>query len=163
MMNKHKPHVLVLPEDDANRQIANGFRLDRSVKNSRIQVLRPADGWIKVLESFENNHVNDLRKFLKRMLILIIDFDQNEGRLIWAQAQIPDDLKDRVFIIGARKDPETMKRNRPAGLRSYEEMGLALARDCQGGTRTIWNHPDLACNLVELERMMATVRPCLFD
>jgi hypothetical protein len=23
--NKYKPHVVVLPEDDANRQLANGF------------------------------------------------------------------------------------------------------------------------------------------
>lgn len=26
-VNKYKPHVLVLPEDDANRQLANGFLL----------------------------------------------------------------------------------------------------------------------------------------
>jgi hypothetical protein len=24
-LNKYKPHLLVLPEDDPNRQIANGF------------------------------------------------------------------------------------------------------------------------------------------
>ncbi len=24
-VNKYKPHVLILPEDDADRQIANGF------------------------------------------------------------------------------------------------------------------------------------------
>jgi hypothetical protein len=28
MVNRYLPHVLVLPEDDANRQIANGFVLD---------------------------------------------------------------------------------------------------------------------------------------
>jgi len=27
-VNGHLPHVLVLPEDDANRQLANGFVLD---------------------------------------------------------------------------------------------------------------------------------------
>jgi hypothetical protein len=29
-VNKYLPHVLVLPEDDANRQMANGFFLDQS-------------------------------------------------------------------------------------------------------------------------------------
>jgi hypothetical protein len=28
-VNKYHPHVLVLPEDDANRQLANGFLLDQ--------------------------------------------------------------------------------------------------------------------------------------
>ncbi len=45
-VNRALPHVLVLPEDDANRQIANGFllALDSSVQR-RIQVLpRRADG-----------------------------------------------------------------------------------------------------------------------
>lgn len=27
-VNKERPHVLILPEDDANRQLANGFQLD---------------------------------------------------------------------------------------------------------------------------------------
>ena len=30
-VNVYKPHVLVLPEDDADRQIANGFLLDPSL------------------------------------------------------------------------------------------------------------------------------------
>ena len=29
-VNKYQPHVLVLPEDDANRQLANGFLLDQT-------------------------------------------------------------------------------------------------------------------------------------
>jgi hypothetical protein len=37
-VNKYLPHVLVLPEDDANRQLATGFEIE--VKHTRrIQVL----------------------------------------------------------------------------------------------------------------------------
>lgn len=32
-MNKYRPHVLVLPEDDANRQIANGFLLAPALRS----------------------------------------------------------------------------------------------------------------------------------
>jgi hypothetical protein len=28
MANKYKPHVIVLPEDEANRSIANGFQVN---------------------------------------------------------------------------------------------------------------------------------------
>jgi hypothetical protein len=36
-INKYKPHILVLPEDDANRQIANGFILEPTLNQSAIQ------------------------------------------------------------------------------------------------------------------------------
>ena len=38
-VNKYLPHVLVLPEDDANRQLANGFLLDPNLLDRRIQLL----------------------------------------------------------------------------------------------------------------------------
>jgi len=47
-----------LPEDRANRQIANGFQmaLDWQVQG-RIQVLPEAGGWSKVLDVFESDHI----------------------------------------------------------------------------------------------------------
>ena len=43
-VNRHKPHLLVLPEDDANRQLARGFELELSTR--QFQVLQPAGGWL---------------------------------------------------------------------------------------------------------------------
>ena len=51
-VNKYQPHVLVLPEDDANRQLANGFLLDQYLSTRKIQVLEEVGGWIQVLERF---------------------------------------------------------------------------------------------------------------
>lgn len=56
-MNKYKPHVLVLPEDDANRQIANGFLLNSNLNRNAIQILPIAGGWLKVVDTF-NEHGN---------------------------------------------------------------------------------------------------------
>lgn len=39
------PHVLVLPEDDANRQLANGFLLDGFLSGRQMLVLEVAGGW----------------------------------------------------------------------------------------------------------------------
>ena len=36
-VNKEQPHLLVLPEDDANRQIVNGFINHLNVNKSAIQ------------------------------------------------------------------------------------------------------------------------------
>ncbi len=57
-INKYKRHILVLPEDDANRQIANGFLLDPNLDVRAIQILPPSGGWKKVLNSFMDNHLS---------------------------------------------------------------------------------------------------------
>jgi len=60
MTNRHQPHILVLPEDDANRQLANGFVLDLDQSTlRRIQVLPEVGGWRVVLDTFESDHIAD--------------------------------------------------------------------------------------------------------
>ncbi len=59
-VNKYYPHLLVLPEDDANRQLANGFLLDPSLMARRIQVIEEVGGWMQVLEHFISDHVNGM-------------------------------------------------------------------------------------------------------
>jgi hypothetical protein len=161
MRNRYRPHVLVLPEDDANRQIANGFITFSGIDPGRIQVLPPLGGWTKVLEALKRDQLADLQRFAKRMLVLLIDFDGDAGRLGEAISRIPADVQDRVFILGARTEPEGLKQALP-GCHSYEAIGRALAEDCQANTRKAWVQPDLECNLAELDRMNATVRACLF-
>ncbi len=50
--NKYAPHVLVLPEDDANNDIANGFLRHDALDLRAIQVLPCAGGWGKVRDAF---------------------------------------------------------------------------------------------------------------
>ncbi len=124
MTSKYLPHILILPEDDADRQIAVGFILDPGVDQRRIQVLPPAGGWLKVLESFEKNHVADLRRFADRVVVMVIDFDGHEDRLDQAKNRIPAELQDRVFFLGARTEPEAIKRKRWVSLRSTHPTGI---------------------------------------
>jgi len=158
-VNRHQPHILVLPEDDANRQLANGFLLDQFLPIRRIQVLKEAGGWIKVFERFKKDQVVGMNRYPERFMVLLIDFDGHLERLSQAKVEIPNDLTERVFILGALTKPEAFKQ---AGLGSPEEIGLAMAKDCRERTYTIWNHDLLRHNAAELERLLHLVRPVLF-
>ena len=52
-VNRYKPHLLILPEDGANRQIANGFILHPSIAARHVQVLGEAGGWCSVIDKLE--------------------------------------------------------------------------------------------------------------
>jgi hypothetical protein len=157
-VNKYQPHVLVLPEDDANRQLANGFLLDQSLSMRKIQVLEEVGGWTQVLERFLSDHVVDMERYPVRFMVLLIDFDGREERLDDAKARIPAHLTDRVFILGALTEPEALK----VSLGDYETIGLAMARDCREETDRTWGHNLLRHNTGELERLREHVRPILF-
>jgi len=160
-INKYKPHLLVLPEDDANRQIANGFLLDANLNSRAIQVLPPAGGWKKAVEQFTDDYAATMSELPRRMVVLVIDFDQRENRFEYMKNQIPTHLKERVFVIGIQSEPERMKRQ-ITGLNTFEEIGKALARDCYDNTDTVWGHELLKHNKAELDRMMLSVKPFLF-
>ena len=159
-VNQYKPHVLVLPEDDANRQLANGFHLQVPCNQQRqMQVLPVAGGWIRVLEQFQSNHVDEVAGNINRFMVLLIDLDGFTERLAEAKAMIPADLTDRVFILGALTTPEALKQ---ANLGSYEDIGSAMAKDCREGTDSIWGHELLQHNASELDRLRPRVCTILF-
>jgi hypothetical protein len=161
MTNRYQPHVWVLPEDDANRQLANGFVLDLDQPSSRrIQVLPEVGGWRAVLDTFESDHVAEMDRFAQRYMVLLIDFDGEEGRLNEVKRRIPERLTGRVFILGAWSEPEALK---AAGLGSYETIGRAIAKDCREQTDTTWQHDLLRHNASEINRLRQDVRPILFQ
>jgi hypothetical protein len=158
MTNKYVPHLLVLPEDDANRQLANGFVLGVQDER-RIQVLVEAGGWSAVLERFLSDHISKMREYHERRMVLLLDFDERDDRLDQIKTRIPDDLTDRVFILGVQSKPEALKRAVPGSL---EEIGSRLATECREGKREIWAHDLLRINSSELDRLQQIVRGFLF-
>jgi len=158
--DKHQPHVLVLPEDDANRQLAKGFLLDQSFSARRIQVLRVAGGWKKVLDRFESDHIGGMERYPDRLMVLLIDFHGDKDRVTYAKKIIPERLIDRVFVLGVLTEPEDLRK---AGFGNYETIGLALAQDCRDETDTTWGHDLLRHNSTEIGRLRDRVRPFLFE
>ena len=147
-VNKYMPHLLVLPEDDANRQLANGFVLE--VDTRQIQILPEAGGWHHVCRTFETDHVPAMRQYLHRSMVLLIDFDTDPHRLSTVLGTVPGDLAGRVFVLGAWTEPEVLK----AALGgSYEAIGRAMANDCFANTQKTWSHDLLIHNEDQLGRL----------
>jgi hypothetical protein len=159
-MNRELPHVVVLPEDDANRQLVNGFhlRVDWS-RQWQMRVLPVAGGWNEVLNLFESDHVMEMDRWPHRFMVLLLDFDNVGNRLQVAKARIPQRFINRVFVLGVLSEPEALKPD----LGSYETIGFGMARDCNEGTNATWGHDLLRHNQGELDRLREQVVPILFS
>lgn len=159
MSNNYLPHIQVVPEDDANRQIVNGFLLELNVNKRAVTVLPLAKGWRKPGKEFANKYEPGMRQFHERMMVFIIDFDYDENRLSYVKSHIPEDLKAIVFVLGVRSEPEYLRRDIN---KTFEEIGEALAKDCSDNTNELWGHNLLTHNQGELDRMASSVKPWLF-
>jgi hypothetical protein len=157
---KYQPHVLIVPEDHADEQIANGFIKHDRVPPNRVQVMRPADGWSGVLNKFETQHIAYLRNYSKGHVVLLIDFDnQYATRRVRFDNIIPEDLKNRVFVIGVKENPELLKQS--IG-KDFEAIGLQLAEDCYKGVDGLWTHEHLVQNDPDRIKLIQFVKPIIF-
>lgn len=156
-VNKYKPHLWVIPEDDANRDFINGFLDHPNVLNGVVGVRAPANGWRKAWDVFEEEYVPLLRNSPFGHVVLVIDFDSDPNRAASLQSKVPVDLQDRVFVIGSFVEPEEARRQLGMNL---DAIGRQLAEDCPK-EQGIWQHPQFAHNQIDLARLKALVKPFL--
>jgi len=100
-----------------------------------------------------------MNQYSDAMIVLLIDFDDNEKRLSFVEKDIPENLRNRVFIIGIWSNPEALRRNTK---KNFETIGETLANNCADNTHDLWNHDLLKHNETELERMREIIKPFLF-
>ena len=158
--NKYRPHICVLPEHDADRQIANGFLTNSNVALKSIDTLPIGNGWGRVLEEFLHNHAKPVRRNTVSYFILLFDFDADETRLEYFRNQIPSGMHSRVFMIGTWTEPEKLRSDTKSNL---EQLGATLASECFENRRELWNHELLRHNLRELNRMPDELRKLIFN
>ena len=157
MSNRYLAHLQILPEDDANREIVNGFLKENRLIQRRIQVLPVAGGWGKTITRIE---ACQLERFSERRLLLLIDFDDDvTGRNQLVRDNIPEQIKNRVYYLGVRSEPEKLRNSCKM---SFETVGNTLAAECAEGKYRLWKHELLAHNEAELSRLLIDVRPFLF-
>lgn len=157
-VNKFHPHVLVIPEDDANREIAKGFEISLQQNCRQFQVLPPPGGWAKVLEVLESVHIPEMERIPNRSVVLIVDFDKRATRCSEFKKVVPERLLERVFIVGVWSEPEQLK----GEFGGFEKLGEALADDCRTEGNQAWSHDLINHNAAELARMKERLRTIFF-
>jgi hypothetical protein len=165
MPNAYQPHVMIVPEDAACRDVANGFVL-RVDRDRAVQVLPPMDGWANVRDALVRDAFR-LARFPERRLVVIVDFDNDLGRAEAVMGGCPDAIKDRVYIVGARDEVEDLRSSLVAQGRldpnTLEGIGRLLAADCRHEAVVTWSHDMLGHNEAQYERMRTDLRALLFD
>jgi hypothetical protein len=159
MSNKYTPHLMILPEDDANKDIALGFQIHDTVNTNAVQILPVAGGWLKAVDIFLSDLAPTMVKLKYRYVAIIVDLDRQIDRYQEIKNKIPRHLQDRVFILSTLSQPENLKSalNLP-----FEEIGKQVANDCFQGSDTLWQHRLLSHNLPEISTLQIHVRPFLF-
>ncbi len=158
-MNKYRPHLWLLPEDDANIAIANGFVLHDRVASRMVQTMNPVNGWPHFHRVFEQEYEPLLRRYGAGHLLMLVDFDGVAERRSELEKFVPEELRPRIFIMGSKITPELLRRE--VGM-SFEVLGKRLAIECDKPDG-LWNHEHLIHNRPELERLIAVVKPFLFQ
>lgn len=159
-INREQLHVIVIPEDNANQQLAFGFIEHHAVNDRLIQVMPPANGWPGVLKKFSEVYLPLLQAYPHAHVVMLVDFDEKvDQRKSNFENHIPDDVRDRVFVIGSRSEPEKLKKKLKLG---FAKIGDELAENCHSDGYVLWSHQELAHNESELQRLIASVKPFLF-
>lgn len=158
--NRYAPHLYVIPEDDANRQIAVGFEKDYRIKPRSIQIIGPAGGWKKALEKLSDDYYRILESNHNSRVLVIIDCDGDAERISRALGEVPAHLRGRVFIVGTMSEPEVLKKTFNTTL---EKIGQAIADECFDENVKLWNHEQLIHNSSEVERLKRDLFSIVFD
>ena len=159
--NLHKPHLLVIAEDEANRSIVNGFATQLEANPRQFYIETVSRGWTKGRDRLLELCDRYLKIHTGAHALLIIDFDQQADRASEIKDRLPSEVRDRVFIIGVFSEPEALKRSTK---KKGEEIGQLVAAGCKAKNSDIWEQePLLIHNLEEIQRLSQAVRDLFFE
>jgi len=165
-VNKFQPHLLILPEDQAVKDVAIGAVESIRVKAAaNLSIEKLLDGWRK-LEDRLPEYDHYLGKHPEARLLAIIDLDGDRNRPDEVRTWINVSFADRIFLLSSFHEPEALQRALHQDLKltgSLEMIGGTLVDDCPDDQSEAWAHSHLEHNKPELERFMASCRPILFD
>ena len=159
-VNRSKPHLIVIPEDKADQDIVNGFSNCLELNERQFVVKKPAGGWEKGRARLLELSDSHLREYPDSHAVLVIDFDKYNDRGSEIRKQVPEGVRDRVFVIGVLSNPEELKRSINI---NFERIGTQIAKGCKESNTDFWQHQLLAHNLEVIRRLSRAVRDIFFN
>lgn len=143
--NKFQWHLRIFVEDDANRQIVNGFLESFFQHNIPrcIRVLPPSGGWRATLDAAQLDCVEGCSC---RRVLAVIDCDGDANRICTATANGQANL----YIMGCCEEPEKLRQllQHPG---HFSTLGDSLAREYCHNNTSLWLH---IVNKVALDALM---------
>ena len=107
--NKYTQHLIVIPEDQAIRDIVNGFSTCLDANERQFYVYDLARGWERGKETLLELSKGYMREYPNSYAVLIVDFDGNAHRGSEIKNQVPEEVRDRVFVVGVLNEPENLR------------------------------------------------------
>ncbi|MBL8891673.1 MAG: hypothetical protein JNL67_16960 [Planctomycetaceae bacterium] len=89
----------------------------------------------------------------------MMDCDDETNRLHESLDKFPDELRARLFLIGALAEPEILKREVQ---KPFEDLGRQLAEECCTDNYQIWSNPQFVHCADQIQRLRSKLRPWLF-
>lgn len=160
-MNKYKDHLIIVAEDEALHAVVNGFLLNNSINTNTCKLMPYSRGWTKV-EDQTSGYSRDLEKTPCRRVLFVIDFDKNGKRLNRFKCKFPQELHDRMFVIGPWSNVENLKTC--LGSQSCENVGRTLSEACPINSKKTgaWSCKELSHITSEAQRLCENVKNFLF-
>lgn len=91
--------------------------------------------------------------------MILVDFDESDARRRDVLGDLPEELTERVFLLGVWSNPEKLQN--ALGHRSREQIGQELAAECLRSQHVLWTNELLRHNADELVRLRERVLPFL--
>lgn len=157
-VNKFKPHLFIVPEDDADRQIAVGFQMHLEA-NGRMQIVDVAGGWLKVVNVIKDEYVPLLNNNPNTHVLGIIDCDKDADRIAEQLKTFPAGIRNRIFLLGVNENPQEFKRSTKM---HFAQIGEKLADECYKDELDLWNHEMLSYSSIEALRAKNALRELVF-
>jgi hypothetical protein len=132
--NKFQWHLRIFVEDDANRQIVNGFLESFFQRNipRYIRVLPPSGGWGITLKRAQQDCAEGGSC---RRVLAVIDFDGDADRI----RAVSTKGQANFYVMGCREEPEKLRQllQHPG---HFSTLGDSLAREYCDNNTSLWPH-----------------------
>jgi len=170
-MSTYGEEVIIYPEDPKTKDLADALKTAKfgSVFDQRrINVKPSCRGWEDAVEIAIKNC--DLKRFSKRRIIILIDFDKQGTRLSEVKQRIPPECASKFYIVGWSGNIEELKHQTDCAGKGVHKLAEKLVDDCQPECHGLWERPEFAQmrestsdSKSECERLRAELLPLILQ
>ena len=166
-MNKNKPHLVIVPEDEAWATLTRGFFMARAEGN--IKVDRTCGGYNKEMTHFKDKLQPKMASNPNMHVLLLVDFDRKfASRMTNFTQLVYPDYNKRAFMVGCKDEIQNL--NTEYGGGKLEDLGQTMGNICLGDVTAMhtpkginpWTLPQILKSAVQVSLLKTRTFSFLF-